>query len=304
MVPTMNGACFDLHMHSHYSGDGEFSPEELVRQCAERGIKIMAIADHNCARANEAGAAAAAKAGITYIPSIEIDCTFADVNFHVLGYGIDAAADDFAQIEQNIVSQSEKASHTMLEATKRLGFAVTETELAKLAENMFHPSIWTGEMFAEVLLAKPEYQDHPLFAPYRPGGARSDNPFVNFYWDYYAQGKPCYAPIEYPTLPDTVARIHKNGGRAVLAHPGVNLAGHEELLEPLLAAGIDGVEAFSSYHSPEVCHFYYDKAQTGGLFVTCGSDYHGKTKPSIGLGGHGCLLSDEEMAAQLQRLLH
>ena len=36
----------DLHMHSYYSDDGEFSPEELVRQCAMSGIRVMSIADH------------------------------------------------------------------------------------------------------------------------------------------------------------------------------------------------------------------------------------------------------------------
>nr|WP_330367082.1 PHP domain-containing protein [Enterocloster clostridioformis] len=45
----------DLHMHSYYSDDGEFSPGELVRQCSMNGIRIMAIADHNSVRANEAG---------------------------------------------------------------------------------------------------------------------------------------------------------------------------------------------------------------------------------------------------------
>lgn len=299
----MHGECIDLHMHSHYSDDGEFSPAELVRQCAERGIKIMAISDHNCARANAEGAAAAAAAGITYIPSIEIDCTFAGVNFHVLGYGIDAASEDFAGIEQNIEAQGEKASHIMLEATRRLGFAITEAELNKLAEGMFHQSIWTGEMFGEVLLGKPEYAEHPLLMPYRPGGARSDNPFVNFYWDFYSQGKPCYAPIAFPTLPDTVALIHRNGGRAVLAHPGVNLKGHDELLDALTQTGIDGVEAYSSYHTDEERRFYADKVRAAGLFVTCGSDYHGKTKPSIRLGGHGCPLTDEEMLGELQSLL-
>ncbi len=32
----------DLHMHSYYSDDGEFSPGELVRQCSMNGIRIMA----------------------------------------------------------------------------------------------------------------------------------------------------------------------------------------------------------------------------------------------------------------------
>lgn len=41
----------DLHMHSKYSDDGEFTPIQLVEQCHEAGIKIMAIADHNSVKA-------------------------------------------------------------------------------------------------------------------------------------------------------------------------------------------------------------------------------------------------------------
>ena len=33
----------DLHMHSYYSDDGEFSPEELVRQCYEAGIPLTSL---------------------------------------------------------------------------------------------------------------------------------------------------------------------------------------------------------------------------------------------------------------------
>ena len=42
----------DLHMHSLYSEDGEFTPVQLVEQCAEQGIIFMSITDHNSIRAN------------------------------------------------------------------------------------------------------------------------------------------------------------------------------------------------------------------------------------------------------------
>ena len=32
----------DLHMHSKYSDDGEFTPTQLVEQCHKAGIKVMA----------------------------------------------------------------------------------------------------------------------------------------------------------------------------------------------------------------------------------------------------------------------
>jgi predicted metal-dependent phosphoesterase TrpH len=289
----------DLHLHSRYSSDGERSPEELIRLCRESHITLASVADHNCIRANTEARAAAAAAGIACLPGIEIDCVFAGVNFHVLGYGIDLPGRGFAEIEQNVRDQGRGASLTMLAKTQALGFAVTEEELARLTKESYWPETWTGELFAEVLLQKPEYRQHPLLAPYRPGAPRGDNPYVNFYWDYYAQGKPCHAPVRYPAMEDILACIHKNHGAAVLAHPGVNLKGKEELLGAVLSLGMDGIEAFSSYHTPEQAKFYFEAAQARGLFVTCGSDYHGKTKPAIRPGIHGCLLSDAALQAQL-----
>jgi len=293
----------DLHMHSYYSDDGEFSPEELVRQCGMNGVRIMAIADHNSVRANEAGRQAALRAGIRYISGVEIDCTFRGVNLHVLGYGIDDASHDFACIEDNISSQAAAASRQMLRATREMGFDVTEEDMAKLARDYYWKDRWTGEMFAEVLLDREEYRDHPLLLPYRKGGERGDNPYVNFYWDFYSQGKRCYVKMVYPKLEQVVDIIHRNGGYAVLAHPGINLRDSVELLAPILETGLDGIEAFSSYHSEEQARFYHKAACDRFKMVTCGSDYHGKTKPAICIGGHGCTVPYVEMARQLGCML-
>lgn len=277
----------DLHMHSMYSDDGEFTPKELVRMNKEAGIQGMSIADHNSVRANEEGQIAAEAAGISYVPGIEIDCVFRDTNLHLLGYGMNYRSRDFEEIEENIISQSEAASYQMLEATQRMGFSVSEAELQYLAKDMYRPECWTGEMFGELLLSKEEYRDHPMLQPYRSGGERSDNPYVNFYWDFYSQGKPCYVKMEYPSLSRMVDVIHQNGGKAILAHPGVNLKDRNELLEEIIKTGIDGLEAYSSYHTPVQAEYFNSRAEAAGLFVTCGSDFHGKTKPSISLGQHG-----------------
>ena len=47
----MNKSYIDLHMHSLYSDDGEFTPTRLVEMCHEPWVKIMAIADHNWVKA-------------------------------------------------------------------------------------------------------------------------------------------------------------------------------------------------------------------------------------------------------------
>ena len=293
----------DLHMHSRYSEDGEFTPMRLVELCYEKGVTVLSVTDHNCAKADREAALAARQLGIAYVPGIEIDCTFSNVGFHVLGYGIDAESRDFAAIEENVRRQSRAASLERLELIRRLGFRVEERELEEANRESTWPESWTGELFAQVLLQKPEDQDHPLLAPYRTGGARSDNPYVNFYWDFCSQGKPCYAEVRYPEMADVIAVIHRNGGTAVLAHPGVNLKGHDHLLDAILGLGMDGIEAFSSYHSPAQREYFLAATEERKLLVTCGSDFHGKTKPSVAIGGHGCDWSDEELGERLGALL-
>lgn len=289
----------DLHMHSRYSEDGEFTPSELVEQCYRQGITAMSVTDHNCAKANTEARTQAEAKGIRYISGIEIDCVYKGLNFHVLGYGFDEQSADFVRVEETIEQQSFLASLERLEKTQALGFSVTQNEMWELSKDAYWKGSWSGELFAELLLAKPEYAGHPLLRPYRPGGTRSDNPYVNFYWDYYSQGKPCYAKMEYPPMEEITGMVHRNHGKAVLAHPGVNLKGHEELLGEILDLGIDGVEAFSSYHTRSQAAEFYRQAQKRGLFATCGSDYHGKTKPSIHLGGYGELPSDFALKIQI-----
>jgi len=204
----------------------------------------------------------------------------------VIGYQIDFTSDDFKQIELNILKQEMVASKERLKNINQLGFNVTEDELDAMPKREFG-DVWTGEMFAEILLGRPEYIDNELLRPYRQGGSRDENPYVNFYWDYFAQGKPCYAEIKFPSIEETISLIHRNGGKAVLAHPGLSLKGQYEILDEIIAFGIDGLEAFSSYHDETTSRYFYDVARQNSLIVTCGSDYHGRTKPAVKLGCMG-----------------
>lgn len=284
----MTKSYIDLHMHSMYSDDGEYTPTQLVDMCQETGVKIMAIADHNWVKANEEAKKHADELGMTYIPAIEIDCTYKGVNLHVLGYGIDNQ-EVFNQLGEDIEKQEIACSMKKLELTNALGFDLKKEQLDALSTN----GVYTGEMFGEALLNDSRYDDHELLKPYRQGGERSDNPYVNFYWDYYAQGKPCYTEIHFPTLEETIQLIHQHGGVALLAHPGNNLKGQFELFDEMVALGLDGVECFSSYHTSETNEYFYNKAKELNVLYTCGSDFHGKTKPSIYLGENGCLNPQE-----------
>ena len=60
------------------------------------------------------------------------------------------------------------------------------------------------------------------------GGERSDMPYINFYLDYFAQGRPAFVPVEYMAFRDAVELVRDNGGVPVVAHPGLNFRGREE----------------------------------------------------------------------------
>ena len=289
----------DLHIHSIYSSDAEFSPTELVRRCKDAGVTMMSITDHNCAGGNKEARQAAEKLQIQYISGIEIDCMFNGINLHLLGYEIADESPDFEQLDKNNLAQEKGASYERLKLTRRLGFQISESELNKIANIEDDRGVWAGEVFSEVLLADQAYKEHKLLLPYRAGGVRGDNPYANFYWDYYAQGKPCYAERNFPDLKEAISLIKGNGGKAVLAHPGVNLKNRYELFNEIVSAGIDGVEVFSSYHDKETSRYFYEQALRHSLMVTCGSDYHGKTKPSVKLGEVGCRIDTQEMKMQL-----
>ena len=276
----------DLHMHSIFSNDGTYEPEELVRMCGEAGIEVMAIADHNSSKACAAGMAEAARRGIQCIPAIEIDCTYrpdggdSGTDLHVLGYGIDAADPRLAKLEEDLAEQERASSRPRLDIMKELGLVIDEEKAYSLA----HYGYVTGEVIAEVALADPRNNDHPMLRDYRPGGRRSDNPYVNFYWDWCAPGRRAYVPIRFISLEECLSLIRGTGGIPVLAHPGNNVKEDDALLEAVLSCGFDGMEVYSTYHSPSQTAYYREKAQAHHLMFTCGSDFHGKTKPSIHLG--------------------
>ena len=285
----MNKSYIDLHMHSLYSDDGEFTPTQLVEMCHEAGVKIMAIADHNWVKAIYEAKKKAEELKLKYIPAIEIDCTYKGINLHVLGYGIDYTNPAFNQLGEDILKQELNCSLKKLELTNQLGFDLKKEQLDALSSN----GVYTGEMFGEALLKDERYVDHELLKPYRSGESRSDNPYVNFYWDYYAQGKPCYTEVIFPSLEKTIQLINDHGGVAVLAHPGNNLKGKFDIFNEMVEKGLQGVECFSSYHSLETNDYFYQKAKELDLLYTCGSDFHGKTKPAIHLGENGCVSPDE-----------
>lgn len=290
----------DLHMHSICSDDGEFKPQKLVDLCLEKNIKYFSIADHNCVKGIEEAKVYCTGKGIEIIPAIELDCTIDEVNLHVLGYGIDYDNPIFHEIEENIILQEQDASKKRMKLIRELGIDFSDEVIASLSRN----GVVNGEMIAEAAMEFDKNHENPLLMPYYENGSRHDNPYVNFYWDYCAQGKPAYAEVKFISLQEAIKTIEESGGIPVLAHPGNNVKENMSLLKDIISYGIKGIEVYSSYHSKEQVAFYREFALKNKLLLTCGSDFHGKTKPSIYIGGTDCEGNEEKIISELKSFLY
>lgn len=286
----------DLHMHSYYSDDGEFEPKQLIDLCLEKNIKYFSIADHNSVRGIKEAKEYCVGKNINIIPAIELDCTFNEINLHVLGYGIDYDKTVFYDIEDNIIKQEQFASKKRMKLVKELGIDFSDDVINSLSRN----GVVNGEMIAEAAMKFDKNHENPLLMPYYENGSRSDNPYVNFYWDYCAQGKAAYAEVNFISLQEAINIIEESGGIPILAHPGNNIKENINLLEQIISCGIKGIEVYSSYHSKEQVEFYKKFSLKHKLLLTCGSDFHGKTKPSIVIGGTDCEGIEDKIISQLK----
>jgi len=273
----------DFHMHSLYSDDGEFTPQELVDIAFRSGIKALSLTDHNTVQGTKEMIEAGRAAGITVISGVEFDCYHEKTLFHVLGYGIDPQNKKISEIDRDVFEKSREASRELIRLIKNEGIDVDTEELFFKS----HRGVVIGELIAEVALRKPGAEKNKNLLPYLPGGNRSDNPYVNFYWDFCSQGKPAYIEIDYISLDDVIAVVREAGGVPVLAHPGQMLKGNETTLSSVCSRGIKGLEAYSTYHSPAENAYYAEQGKQLGLFITGGSDFHGKTKPAVKMGQFG-----------------
>lgn len=269
----------DLHIHSEYSSDGEFGVSGIVGKCVEAGVALFSLTDHNSVKGLDEAAAGAAEAGVGFMPGIEIDCCFEGTDLHLLGYRIDWSSGDFRVLEETVAAKVLESFGETVDKLVRLGFPV-DADAVLTAANGKLPSL---ELIAEVMLSDARY-DTPLLAPYRAGGPRGDMPYINFYLDYGAQGRPAFVPVDYMCYRDAVEMVRDNGGVPVVAHPGLNLRGRERVAERLLELGAEGLEVFNNYHDDRQVGYFAPLVRRRGALMTCGSDFHGKTKPLIHVG--------------------
>jgi len=250
----------DLHLHTHFS-DGTFTPEELVERACSSGLSAIALTDHDtmegCARA----ASACAAAGLEFVPGTELTAEYKNVEVHILGYFLDGTNERLLHEIAQCQSVRQERIHEMV---RRL--------------NQKRIPLDAGRVFAIANCRAPG-RPHVARALVEEGYCTDlDQAFERF----LKRGKPAWVPKRRIEAADAIELIHQAGGLAVMAHPALNRT--DEIIPPIVKAGLDGIECFHTKHSTTAVERYLELADRYKLLVTGGSDCHGmsKGKPLIG----------------------
>jgi len=281
----------DLHIHSSYSDDGELTPYQILQYSTNKRMQTISITDHNSVKGVDEAIEYGKHLGVEVIPGIEIDCSYNNVNLHLLGYYIDYTRKEFEVLEKNLFEKSMTAFPQAIINLEKIGIYADVRKILKKANG--RPP--TGELIAEVILENEDSINNKLLKPYLKGGTRSNMPYLNFYLDFFAQGKIAHVPIEYLSLKAAINLVKDTGGIPIIAHPGINLKNNMEMLDFIIKEGIEGIEVFSNYHTSREIDYFYKKAKEYGLLITCGSDFHGKYKPGIEIGMCNCTLDETKL---------
>lgn len=122
----------DLHIHSAYSSDGEIPAACIAQRCAASGTATFSLTDHNCVRGLDEAAGGASKAGLGFVPGIEVDCNFEDTDLHLLGYGIDWRSRDFASLEEDVAAKVTEAFGETVHGSASWGLRSTARRCLRL----------------------------------------------------------------------------------------------------------------------------------------------------------------------------
>ena len=268
----------DLHIHTDASADGQYGPDEILRHAKQIGLRALAFADHNTLGNVAAGKTLCKKYGIAFVEAVELNTDYNGLDLHLLGYGLDPQNPEITawidSVDQGIFAKARAWASNLA----GLGLALAYDEVAALTPGRAP----TGSSFLRALGAREQNHNHPLVAPYLPGGEKADNPYVNFYFDVLAGGPARVTGMDLTTL-DAIERLGRFGAIPILAHPADLDWG---ILDTLVARGLRGIEAVSSYHDSETTRRYLEYGKKKGLLVTAGSDFHGpKFKKTVKLGG-------------------
>lgn len=253
---------YDLHCHSNIS-DGTLTPAELVNRAAGRGVKVMALTDHDDMDGLDEARATAAQHGMAFINGVEVSVSWRTHTLHIVGLNITPAYPPLAEGLRIVRSgRGERA--------KKMSDALAKAGIGGVLEGAYHfagnPNMISRTHFARYLVESGHCKD-----------------VKSVFNRYLVKGKPGYVPHQWAALADAVGWIRGSGGVAVLAHPGRYMSGRNgmgkktmhELLTEFVELGGQALEVVTGSHTPEQYAEFARYAEEFDLLTSCGSDFHG-----------------------------
>ncbi|OGP82741.1 MAG: hypothetical protein A2Z08_08910 [Deltaproteobacteria bacterium RBG_16_54_11] len=261
---------FDLHLHTTAS-DGTMSPAEIVRYAKGKGLRVIAITDHDTIEGLQEGMHEGDKVGLEVIPGVELSADAPRGTMHLLGYYIDPACSELADKLMVLQQARMERNLAIVEKLRGLGIPI---ELSEVKEAPEHGQIG---------------RPHFAYAMVQKGYAQN---IQDAFDRYLGKGRPAYVEKFRFSPEEAMHFIRKAGGITVLAHPFTlkqpQPADFDAFIGELKREGLDGIEVYYPEHSDGQRKLYRDVAQKYGLVISGGSDFHGFNKDEADLGeGYG-----------------
>ncbi len=240
----------DLHMHSTVS-DGWRDPDEVAHLAADRGVRVMALTDHDTFYGVARARAVAHRRGLGYVPALEVTTYPPNQMRHILGHGVNMNHPQLLAILERTQGVFRKQTEAWIRVLEEQGIG-GDLGLEAFA---YKPTVMPGAVLKVVL-------QHGLMT--EKAAWDSVRKAVDF------MPADFYAPI--PSPREAIDAIHAAGGLAVHAHPGS--VPDQDLMKEVLSM-LDGLEVYTRRHKPEQIPIYEELARQHGLLMTVGTDYHG-----------------------------
>jgi len=274
----------DLHTHSHYS-DGLLSPKELVRLAKKRGIKNLALTDHNSIKGVKEAIAEGKKVGVNIIPSIEVRAAGGEV----LGYFIDVKNKELAKKLKQARRIVEDRVKDWCKKLNKGGYSISFEEIKKKFPK-----------------AKGNINEfYVLFLLYSKGYGEPRKLARIFWEDKKLRPKK----IKEMSIIQAIKLIRKAGGVPVWAHPWIeDTKKNFRRMKILVKAGLKGIEINNGDRPPfkpkNIEKKIRNTAKKYNLIITSGSDYHGEEIIKVMPGNHnlGKNNCDEKTVEKLRKL--
>lgn len=266
LTARFNVSIIDLHCHTTAS-DGKHTPVQLLELAKTRGVKTLAITDHDTVDGFRNAELVAKEMGIQLISGIELSCVWSGVLIHVVGLNFDA---------NHPVMLAAEAYQQQVRAQR------AEIIAQKLGKQLRHEF----DMQAIRAIANDSQIGRPHFAQYMVQQGLVPN-FALAFSKYLGAGKVGDVKTGWPELTQVVQWIVDAGGIAVMAHAHRYKMTRTKLracMQDFVDAGGRAIEVAYSTMDASQQQLMVGLAKQFDLLGSCGSDYHGPNRFGLELG--------------------